>query len=71
MKTTLMPSGLLQRYMADPLRTDAEVRKTCNVPEHRYYSVTTWPTELAGRVWVDSTRTRTVPAKKISKSDQN
>lgn len=69
MKTVQMPPDLFNWYLADPLRVDAEVRRQCGVPDNRYYTVCTWPPERAGLLTVDTTRTRTVPTHKISKSD--
>lgn len=62
-----MPKELLARYEADPLGVDAEVRRYFKVPENRYYSVSTYPPSVAGRVTV--TTERDVKARKISKSD--
>jgi len=59
----------LKEYLADKVSGDAKVRKWCNVPNNRYYSLCTWPEKLAGDVWVDNTRTRVVTLPKISKSD--
>lgn len=60
-----IPADLLARYLANPLGTDAEVRKRCQIPEDRYYNVAVWP--VAGRITVE--RSRAVKAHKISKSD--
>lgn len=68
MKT--MTPEMFARYTADPLAMDAEVRRHFKLPENRYYTVTTWPPERAGQLFVDETRTRVVHAKKVSKSDQ-
>lgn len=59
-----------KEYAANPLATDEKLRKWVSVPDDRYYSVSMWPDELAGRVWVNMKDYRKVPAKKISKSDQ-
>ena len=60
----------LKEYLKDTLSADEKVRKWCNVPEDKYYSVSVWPEHLAGRVWLTPNMVRKVPAKKISKSDQ-
>ena len=66
-----MPDALFERYKLDPAGMDAEVRKTLNLPEDRYYTVSRWPEHLAGRVFVDNSRHRTVSKyTKISKSNQ-
>ena len=65
-----MPSGLLAHYLAAPLDLDEEVRRQLGLPEDRYYTVSVWPEHLAGRVFVDKTRTRVVRNQKISKSAQ-
>lgn len=68
---TLSPSQLaaFQRATADFGADHTEaletVRKLARVPANRYFSIR--PT---GEVIVDTTRTREVTAKKISKSDQ-
>jgi hypothetical protein len=67
---TQMPAVLFERYQADPAGTDDAVRQQMGIPEDRYFTVTTWPEHLAGRVFVDKTRTRVVKAQKISKSNQ-
>lgn len=61
---------LYKQYLADPLGMDAAVRRAANVPDNRYYMVSTWPEERAGRVTVNTKDFRKVEAKKISKSDQ-
>jgi len=65
-----MPPTLFKRYEADPYGTDAEVREQCQVPDNRYYTVSTWPPERAGMLEVDRTRVRVPTVKKVSKSDQ-
>jgi hypothetical protein len=55
--------------LADKVSGDAKVRKWCNVPNNRYYTLSIWPEKLAGNVCVDNTRTRVVTTPKISKSD--
>jgi hypothetical protein len=70
MNATQMPADLYARYEKDPLGTDAEVRQRMGVPDDRYYTVCTFPPERAGRLTVDTSRTRVTHAKKISKSDQ-
>lgn len=62
-----MSEEMLKRYEADPLGMDSEVRRCFKVPENRYYSVSTYPAAVAGRVTM--TTERTVKAHKISKSD--
>jgi hypothetical protein len=59
-----------REYAADPLATDQKVRKWCNVPEDRYYTVTMWPEGQAGEVRVTTDLHRAVRAPKVSKSDQ-
>lgn len=54
----------------DPNKCGDKVRKWFNVPENRYYSVSTWPENVAGNVWLNEKLFRDVPKKKISKSDQ-
>jgi hypothetical protein len=58
-------------YVADPLGMDAQLRKWCDIPDNKYYSVSVWPDHLAGRVWITPKIHREVHAKKISKSDQS
>ena len=65
-----LPAELFKRYQADPLGTDDAVRKSMAVPEDRYYMVSTWPEDRAGRLTVNMKDFRKVVAKKISKSDQ-
>lgn len=62
-----IPDALFLEYLADPIATDAKVRKECYVPDNRYFTVSKWPD--AGWLTVDKTRFREVAAKKISKSD--
>lgn len=66
---TLMPE-LLAQYLANPLGMEESVRRLFKLPDNRYFTVTTWPPERAGQVFVDKTRTRVVLTKKVSKSDQ-
>lgn len=70
MNSSVMPHDLFTRYQADPLKTDEEVRKTCRVPDNRYYTVAVWPDPLAGTVTVLTNMTRTVAPNKVSKSNQ-
>jgi len=65
-----LSADLLLRYLADPLKTDGEVRQTCRVPDNRYYTVATWPEQQAGVVTVLTNATRTVAPNKVSKSNQ-
>lgn len=58
------------QYQANPLGMDNAVRKWAGVPEDRYYSVSTWPEHLAGRVFVNYKGYRAVKSVKISKSNQ-
>lgn len=67
----MMPPDLYAMYTKNPLAADHLVRARLKVPENRYYVVTTWPQHLAGRVFVDPTRTRVVKAHKVSKSDSH
>ena len=60
----------LKRYINDPVGMDEEIRKKFNIPNNRYYTISTWPEKVAGYFYIDMKRTRDVPAKKISKSDQ-
>ena len=64
-----IPTDLLAKYLANPLGTDEEVRKALDLPADRYYTVSTWPEEHAGKVYV-LRLSREVKNKKISKSDQ-
>jgi hypothetical protein len=59
----------LREYATDPLATDEKVRRWCNVPEDRYYTVAMWPEERAGEVRVTDLH-RVVRVAKISKSNQ-
>jgi hypothetical protein len=59
-----------KEYAADPLTADEKVRKWCNVPEDRYYTVAMWPEERAGEVRVTTDLHRVVRALKVSKSNQ-
>lgn len=61
-----IPAELLECYLADPLKADGDVRKRLGIPDGRYYTVSTWPPELAGRVELTGTRMPRAP--KISKS---
>jgi hypothetical protein len=59
-----------KEYATDPLATDDKVRKWCNLPEDRYFTVSTWPEERAGEVRVTDDLHRVVRATKVSKSNQ-
>ena len=59
-----------REYAADPLAADERVRRWCNVPEDRYYTVAMWPVERAGELRVTTDLHRVVRATKISKSNQ-
>ena len=61
---------MFKRYHADPLGTDAEVRKHFKIPDDKYYSVGTWPEQFEGDVHITAKLVRTVKSAKISKSDQ-
>lgn len=63
-----LPEALFVRYQADPLGCDEAVRQQMGVPEDRYYTVSIWP--VPGLLRVDSSRTRAVRGRKISKSEQ-
>lgn len=55
-----------ERYQANPLALDAELRATYGIPANRYYTVSMFP--IKGIVHI-SHLPRTVSAVKISKSD--
>jgi hypothetical protein len=59
-----------KEYAAEPLATDEKVRKWCNLPEDRYFTVAMWPEGRAGEVRVTTELHRVVRATKISKSNQ-
>jgi hypothetical protein len=59
-----------KEYATEPLATDEKVRKWCNVPEDRYFTVAMWPEGRAGEVRVTTELHRVVRATKISKSTQ-
>ena len=59
-----------REYAADPLAADGKVRRWCNVPEDRYYTVAMWPAERAGELQVTVDLHRVARAPKISKSNQ-
>lgn len=59
-----------KQYVANPLAMDETVRKWCDLPADKYYTVSTWPEESAGKVYVTKL-SREVKAKKVSKSDQH
>jgi hypothetical protein len=58
------------QYAADPPAADEKVRRWCDLPEDRYYTVAMWPEERAGEVRVTAEIHRVVRAAKISKSNQ-
>ena len=66
--TAQIPAHLLSRYLADPLGMDETIRSACAVLADCYYTVSVWP--VPGVLTVDRSRSRTVRAKKVSKSDQ-
>lgn len=57
---------LLERYLANPLAMDGEVRLHCGLRPTRYFTVSVWP--VAGIVREDD-RTRVATVNKISKSN--
>ena len=59
-----------KEYAADPLTADERVRKWCEVPDDRYYTVAMWPEGRTGEVRVTTELHRVVGATKISKSNQ-
>ena len=59
-----------KEYATDPLATDEKVRKWCNLPEDRYFTVAMWPDARAGEVRVTNDLHRVVRATKISKSSE-
>lgn len=63
-----MPTELFKKYVEDPVKMDEEVRRVMGLPESKYYSVSVWPEECAGDLYL--TLGRVVKAKKVSKSDQ-
>lgn len=67
MNASPMPSELLERYLSDPLKMDSEVRQAMRIRQDCYYTVSVYP--VAGAVRVDTHRSRTVQAQKISKSN--
>ena len=67
---TKLTAEQFKEYATDPFATDEKVRKWCNVPEDRYYTVAMWPEERAGEVRVTAALRRVVRAPKISKSNQ-
>jgi len=62
-----LPDHLFVEYANNPLGMDEKLRKFCNLPESKYYTVSVWPIE--GQVRVTNVP-RVVKSKKISKSDQ-
>lgn len=61
----------LEEYSKDPMAYDKTLRKRYNIPEDRYYSICQFPEKVAGELRIDMTRYRTIPKRKISKSDQH
>lgn len=59
-----------EEYLKDRDNGDVKIRKWCNIPEDRYYTVSIWPENVAGQVRINTNLYRTVHSKKISKSDQ-
>lgn len=66
MKTNKLPDYIFSVYVNAPLRYDESVREFCGIPDNRYFTVSIWP--IRGIVTLTNL-TRTVTAKKISKSD--
>jgi len=62
-----IPSPLLERYLADPIGRDADVREALRISPEDYYTVSVWP--VPGVVTVDRPKKRTVRGAKISKSN--
>jgi hypothetical protein len=60
----------LKEYLDDPMKCDSKIRKWCDIPDNRYYTVMIYPEKVSGRVEINMNMTRTVPVNKISKSDQ-
>ncbi len=65
-----LTTNQLREYMRDPLAFDEKMREVCNLPQHNFYTVATWPEERAGEVRVTPGLQRVVRANKISKSNQ-
>jgi len=40
---TTLTHEQFEEYIKDPLAADAKVRKWCDLPEDRYYTVSVWP----------------------------
>ncbi len=65
-----MDDKTFKHYCQNPLGMDEVVREELKLPDNRYYSVAMWPEDVVGVVTVIPNMTRTVVAKKISKSSQ-
>lgn len=65
MKT--LPSELFRKYVENPLLMDETVRQYCDLPDNRYYTVSTWPVEGQVR---SNNQIRVKKVNKINKSDQ-
>jgi hypothetical protein len=65
-----LTAAQFKEYATDPLATDEKVRKWCDVPEDRYFTVAMWPEARAGEVHVTADLHRVVRPTKISKSSQ-
>lgn len=62
----------IMRHEADPFGAgDTALRQQFRIPENRYYTVTVWPEQARGLIYLDEKRTREARAQKISKSDQS
>jgi hypothetical protein len=61
-----IPQPLLEKYLADPLGQDENVRAALRIKPEDYYTVSVWP--VPGKVTVDRPGSRTVRSVKISKS---
>lgn len=67
----VMPEKMFERYSKSPearASMDAEIRKNFKIPDNRYFTVT-MPPGPAGKVFLDTGRSRVVDTPKLSKSD--
>lgn len=67
---TKLTTEQYEEYFRDIEKGDFKVRKWCNIPDNKYYTITTWPENLRGDVFIIENSHRNPPLKKISKSDQ-
>jgi hypothetical protein len=65
-----MTEDVFKQYLSNPLGMDTIVRNTFKIPDNKYYSVSVWPPERQGYVWITKNLSRKVETVKISKSDQ-